>query len=200
MNEQFGGDLEAVQRYVRELVNMAGNYVSFKAEEVSKIGEGIPAGVPTKIPAFTTIVPISASLPEFSTAVRDAFRASTTIPMEFIPSKEIPSEVKPNEITLISVTNLFPLRYIDQTSFLKQKFDERLSKSDPARTKLELFGEGDGTQYPPLFVPTMTEVKDQGLPFVLLGKALNVISNAGKSCNGQKRPVSGDERCGWIRQ
>ena len=93
------------------------------SEEISKIGEGIPAGVPTKITNFTDILPLSAARPDFYASLRDAFKASSTVPMEFIPSPQVPSEVKPNEITLISVTNLFPLRYLDQTAFLKEKYE-----------------------------------------------------------------------------
>ncbi|MEO7718034.1 MAG: tubulin-like doman-containing protein, partial [Capsulimonas sp.] len=182
--DQYGGNMEAVQKYVRELVSMAGNYVAFKADEVAKTGEGIPSNVPTKITNFTTILPISTKRPEFSSALRDAFRASSTVPMEFIPSAQTPSEVKPNEITLISVTNLFPLRYVEQTSFLRQKYEQRVSGPTGARARMEIHGEGDGTQFPPLFVATMSEVKDLGLPYVLLGRALNVIQKLTNPATG----------------
>ena len=175
LHDQFGGNVEATQKYVRDLVGMAGNYVSFRAEEVSKIGEGIPTNVPTKITNFTVILPLSPAHPDFYATLRDAFKASSTVPMEFIPSPQTPSDVKPNEITLISVTNLFPLRYLDQTAFLKEKYDVRVSGPNAARARLEIHGEGDGTQFPPLYVPTMKEVKDQGLPYVLLGQAAGLI-------------------------
>ena len=185
--QQFGGDLEAVRRYIRELVSMAGNYVTFKSEEVSKTGEGIPANVPTRISNFTIIVPPSAVHPEFTTALYDAFRRSSTVAnMEFIPSKEIPSDVKPNEITLISVTNLFPLRYLEQTAFLKEKYEQRINGPGAARIKLELHSEGDGATLPPLFVPTTRNVVEDGLPYVLLGRAIDLIQEMQNPATGAK--------------
>lgn len=185
--QQFGGDIEQVQRYIRELVAMAGNYIAFKSEEVGKTGEGIPAGVPTRITNFTIIRPVSQSRPEFSDALDRAFRSSSTVPnMEFIPSKDIPSEVKPNEITLISVTNLFPLRYLEQTAFLRQKYEQRTSGERAGRAKLEIHGEGDGRQFPPIYVPSSQEVVDEGLPYVLLGRAMNVIQTIENPSTGIK--------------
>jgi hypothetical protein len=165
---------------------MAGNYIAFRNEEVSKTGDGIPAAVPTKITNFTVIMPLSSARPDFYDMLKDAFKASSTVPMEFIPSPQVPSEVKPNEITLISVTNLFPLRYLDQTLFLKEKYETRVGGAASARARLEIHGEGDGTQFPPIYVPTMTEVKDQGLPYVLLAQAMGVI-------NTSKNPKTGTD-------
>lgn len=173
--DQFGGNIEAAQKYVRDLVNMAGNYVAFRSEEITKTGEGIPSGVPTKVTNFSVIMPLSPTRPDFYAALRDAFRASSTVTMEFIPSAQVPSDVKPNEITLISVTNLFPLRYLDQTAFLKEKYETRVGGANSARARLEIHGEGDGTQWPPLYVATMSEVKEQGLPYVLLAQATGII-------------------------
>ncbi|MGO8671769.1 MAG: tubulin-like doman-containing protein [Capsulimonadaceae bacterium] len=181
---QFGGNLDAVNKYVRDLVGLAGNYVAFKSEEISKTGEGIPAGVPTKITNFTVIMPLSATRPDFYNTLRDAFKASSTVSMDFIPSPQTPSEVKPNEITLVSVTNLFPLRYLDQTSFLKEKYDTRLGGTNTARARLEIHGEGDGTQFPPIYVPTMSQVKDQGLPYVMIAVATNLITPSKNPATG----------------
>ena len=189
--EQFGGNIDAAQKYVRELVSMAGNYVSFKGEELSRVGEGIPVGVPTRITNFTVILPPSTARPEFSAQLRDAFKSSATVPMEFIPSPQVPSEVKPNEITLISVTNLFPLRYLEQTSFLKEKYDLRTAGPAGARAKMEVHGEGDGSQLPPIFVPTSQETRDQGLPYILIARALELIQPL-------KNPTTGVESLALV--
>ena len=174
--QQFGGNVEQVQKYVRDLVAMAGNYVAFEPEEITKTDDSIPKGMKTKVPNFTVVMPDYPQRPEFVAAVRRAFSASTNVPdMEFIPSVEVPADVKPNEITLVSVTNLFPLRYVHQTAFLREKYEARLKGGEAARVKLELHSEGDGTQFPSLFVRSTAETIDLGLPYVLLGRALDVI-------------------------
>jgi hypothetical protein len=90
-----------------------------------------------------------------------------------IPAQILESDAKPHEITLISVVNLFPLRYIKPLRFLKERYDARLSQTDkPDRVKLELHCEGDGTQFPELFV---TIGLTRSLPYIMLAKPLGLI-------------------------
>lgn len=184
--QQFGGNIEAVEAYVDKLVKIAGNYVTFRSKEVDLKDDSIPK-VPTCISSFTVIMPRSNTRPEFSVALHNAFsKSSPKVEVDFIPSNEVPCEVKPNEITLISVTNLFPLRFLEETQFLKDKYEARINGSNPTRAKLELHIEGDGTQYPSLFVPTMEQTQVAYLPFVLLGKGLNLIQNTESKKTGKK--------------
>ena len=93
-----------------------------------------------------------------------------------IPAEIIESEVRPHEITLVGITNLFPLRYIKPLRFLKERYDLRLSQTDnPERVRLELHCEGDGTQYPDLFIPAREEILSKALPYIMLAKILQII-------------------------
>jgi hypothetical protein len=88
----------------------------------------------------------------------------------------IESETKPNEITLLGLTNLFPLRYAKATRFLKEQYDRRIAQGgNPERLKLELHGEGDGTQWPELLLADERALRDKALPALLLAKALSLI-------------------------
>ena len=94
-----------------------------------------------------------------------------------VPAEIIESETKPNEITLLGVTNLFPLRYAKATQFLKESYDRRISHSDkPDRIKLELHGEGDGSQFPELLLADERAQREKALPSLLLAKAMGLIS------------------------
>ena len=82
-----------------------------------------------------------------------------------IPAEIIESDVRPHEITLIGITNLFPLRYIKPLRFLKERYNLRLGQTDkPERVRLEIHCEGDGIQYPDLFVPARGETLSKSLP------------------------------------
>ncbi len=94
----------------------------------------------------------------------------------------IDSDVNLNEITLISLTNLFPMRYARQVAFLKQKYDQRMTGPNAARAKLELHIDGDGSQHPRLFVPLQEEVRRDAIPYILLAKATGLLRGQG---NGQ---------------
>ena len=94
-----------------------------------------------------------------------------------VPVEIIESDTKPNEITLLGITNLFPLRYAKATSFLKESYDRRITLSDkPDRIKLELHGEGDGSQYPELLLADERVQREKALQALLLAKALELIA------------------------
>lgn len=85
------------------------------------------------------------------------------------------SESRKNEIVVISLLNLFPLRYSGLAGYLKDKYEERVTSGDAARARHEMHTEGDGTQFPNLFRLKSTEVPEKALPLYLLGHALGLI-------------------------
>src|SRR5260370_6006352 len=99
------------------------------------------------------------------------------------------SDVRPNEIVLVSLTNLFPLRYVRQAGFLKQKYDLRVNGPNAQRAKLELHLEGDGSQYPKLFVLLKKEEEDAAIPYLLLAKSLKLIPQTANPKTGATEMV-----------
>jgi hypothetical protein len=97
----------------------------------------------------------------------------------------IQSDIKPNEIALISITNLFPLRFVKQVKFLEDCYKTRISGSDSARAKLELHCEGDGLQHPPLFLHSQEDLKRKGRPLLLLAKVLGIIKEEESRTTGK---------------
>lgn len=177
LQRDFGGNLEGLQRYVRDLVLLAGNYVTFRTEEINRRGDGIPDNSGPPVSSFTVFLPEAPVDPEFDATLRDAFRKHNALTTEFIPARKGEGfKLKPSEVTLVSVANLFPLRYLEHTTWLRDKYEARIQGADAVRARLELHGEGDGRQCPSLFAPSGTEVKEAGLPYVLLGRAIGMIS------------------------
>lgn len=173
LKERYGDGSQELKSYITDLVNRAGNYISFEPSEVHKIGPGIPAGVQTAVSKMSVIMPKAPEEAEFAARLREVFRGSRSGEVEIIES-----DVKPHEIILISLTNLFPLRYVRQAGFLKQKYDLKLNGPNAERAKMELHLEGDGSQHPKLFVPLQEEVKKDAIPYLLLAKALNILQEA----------------------
>ncbi len=81
---------------------------------------------------------------------------------------------RPNEITLISVTSAFPARFVQDVAFLRDCYDSRVSAGDGAQARFELHTEGDGKQWPDLFVRKITRV--DALPLLLLANAIGKAS------------------------
>jgi hypothetical protein len=181
LKDRYSGDAQELRSYVTELVGRAGSYLTMDASEVHKIGPGIPSGVQTAVSKMSVIVPRAPEQAEFAGKLKEAFQGARGGDVELIDS-----DAKPNEITLISLTNLFPLRYVRQVSFLREKYEQKLSGSNAPRAKLELHIEGDGSQHPRVFVPLQEEMRRDALPYLLLAKALGLIREEANPKTGTK--------------
>lgn len=178
LRERYGADAQELRGYVTELVNRAGNFVSVEPLEVHKAAPGIPIGVPTAVHKFTVILPKSPEHADFAKVLKDALRQAKSGDVEIIEA-----EGRPNEITLISITNLIPLRFLKPLKFLEERYRRRIA-SGGARARLELHTEGDGSAWPRLFVASSSEVKHEALPYVLLAKAMGLIQEGRNPATG----------------
>ena len=169
LRDRYGADSQELKSYVSDLVSRAGNFMALEPLEIHRAAPGIPVGVPTAISKFTVILPRAPEQAEFSKVLKDALREARTGDVEIIES-----DGRPNEITLVSITNLLPLRYLKPLKFLEEKYRRRIDTGG-ARARLELHTEGDGNAWPKLFVASSAEVRVQALPFLLLAKALGLI-------------------------
>ncbi len=168
--KNFSGNEEKLTRYIHDLANYAGNYLNFNPLEINKKGSGISES-PTKLSLFTVIRPIARDRGSFVTQLDGVLKGSRNIQPEILQN-----EMRESEITFISITNLFPLRYVEHLRFLKEKYELRLAQANnPSRVKLELYCEGDGSQYPRLYTASEEDIRREGLPFVLIAYAVGTI-------------------------
>ena len=175
LRERFGADMQALRAYVSDLVAHAGYYCGFDRSEMDKDR----SAAQTAVHQMSVIMPKAPEQQEFVNTLKDMFRGASPGNVEFVDS-----DVRPNEIILVNLVNLFPLRYVKQTIFLKQKYDLRVTGSNSPRAKLEVHSEGDGGQFPKLFIPAQSEVTRETIPYILLAKALNLVQLAANAQTG----------------
>lgn len=168
--KDFSANEEGLKGYIQKLSDSAGNYLVFNPLEVNKRGSGISDPQSMKS-SFTVIRPIARDLGNFVTQLDETLKGSRDIQLEILQN-----ETRKNEITFISITNLFPLRYVQHLVFLKEKYDLRLiSDPNPNRVKLEIFCEGDGSHCSRLYTASEEDIRKEGLPFVLIAYAIGTI-------------------------
>ncbi len=170
LRERYGGDPQELRTYVTDLVASSGKYLTLDPSEINKIGPGIPAGVQTAVSRLSVIIPKAPEQAEFIARLKIALQGARDGDIEMVDS-----DTNPNEITLIALTNLFPLRFAKQLVFLKQKYDQKINGENSARAKLELHIEGDGSQHPRIFVPVQEEVRRDAVPYLLLARATGLL-------------------------
>jgi hypothetical protein len=166
LNREYGGNPEALRSYVIGILSHAKNYLRFNGNEEGKRGAGTFG---SKVTALTIILPDSQELPEFCETLRNEFNLNTQIAAKEI----IKSNERQNEITLVTLTNLFPARYVEDVSFLKERYLQRTSGTDAEQARFELFGEGDGRQLPDLFLPEADPKRY--LAHLLIAKGMDAV-------------------------
>ncbi|MEI7773343.1 MAG: tubulin-like doman-containing protein [Verrucomicrobiota bacterium] len=160
----YGSNVLQLEGFIRELVARAGNYLTFEPMEEQKTTPG--AGPRTVQTDFTVIIPGGSDHPEFREHIQNAFKKAHGVEINFVNGP------KSNEITIISIKNLFPLRYAKQVRFLEERYNKRIKEFD--RAKLELHSEGDGTSLPPVFLLGGEVIGEHMLTFLLLGRAMKL--------------------------
>jgi hypothetical protein len=157
----FHGNGMALGQYIGELVAHAGLYLSFDPMEEQNVNPG--AGPRTKVTDFAVILPKGQEFPEFGQEIQDAFKRSYGSSVDFVEGS------KANEITMISVANLFPLRYVKHVRVLEAKYRKRIASFE--RANLEVHSEGEGKEHPTVFLNGEVDL----LPLLLLGRALTLV-------------------------
>jgi hypothetical protein len=165
---EYSGRTEPLKKFITDLVKAAGNYVTFEPIEVGKTARGV-LNVPTRLHSFTVILPKSAENPEFMGTLTDIFRGASENEVTVIQN-----DLKRNEITLISIVNLFPLRFLRPVGMLRQRYEKRI-ESGGARARLEVHIEGDGGDLPALFVPGEQTLRAEGLSYLILATCMGIV-------------------------
>ena len=168
--EEYEADEDKLAQFARDTINKAGVFVKFNATQVNLSGVGtVPERVGTVSRTAGVLLPYCKEAGAFREKLDQLFQKNK-------PSGSfnvLGDGTRENELTVLGITNLFTLRCIEPLAMLRTKYEQRREASEEARTLMH--SEGDGTQFPPLEIPTMGEVKGAKLPLVLLAKAIGLI-------------------------
>jgi hypothetical protein len=189
LKERYGANLPELKSYLSDLVSKAGNFASLDRAEIDKER----TGAQTAVRQTTVVLPKSTQQADFTATIRSVLTGASATPVDFVES-----DSKPNQIVLVNLTNLFPLRYVKQVAMLREKYEAKVSGRRPERARIELHGEGDGTQFPSLFIPSQAAVVNEVLPFLLLARVMDLLqAPAGTGMNGSELVFTAKDRDGF---
>ena len=169
LRERYGNDSVALRTYIGKLVAEAGCFVTVNPLEKNRAGPGIPNGAQTLVEKYVVILPKAPDQAAFVEQLKSAFRDAQPGDLEFIEADD-----RANQITMIAIKNLFPLRYLRILPFLAERYAARM-QANPARYSLELHTEGGLENYPALFVKSGDELRRDGTAFLLLAQAFGAV-------------------------
>ena len=169
LRERYGGDDHSLRKDIETIVKQAGTFLPLNPAEKQMQGPGASGN--NCIATLSIMMPPDSDDPVFAKKLVEEF--DNAHPGGKV--EPIISEDRPHEITLVTITSIFPLRFIHVLAFLRASYLARVKSQDGDRAKLELHIEGDGSDYPQLFVPRIEEV---GLPLLILAKVAGLIQEA----------------------
>jgi hypothetical protein len=169
LEERYGSDSAALRLKIHELVNQAGTFLTINPLERDKVAPGIPTGSQVLVAKTVVMLPKAANKEGFIKEVKDAFRASMSGDLEFIDV-----ENQQNEITILTIKNLFPLRMVGILPFLQQKFDQRLA-TNRDRMEMEILTSGSLQSYPGLFAQSGSDLIKQAGVQILIGLGIGLV-------------------------
>jgi hypothetical protein len=152
-------DNERLKQYVTELVASAQTFNRYRQVEMTRRPEAILA----------IILPVCDELKDFRDRLAQAFRECQP---PGIAVHVVDSGRRANEITLLSFKYAFPLRYLEQVWYLKERFDERLKHGSRERALMEVYSEDHRPELPSLFRSPPGEAGERMLPLLQIVHAL----------------------------
>ncbi len=169
---------QEIQEFALDLVRQSGVYLKFNDTEMSRYvpheRNENPAVNPASINCKSILVSIPSpeeneELKRFADKLANAFRNSfnnaaqqTTLQVDMKSSRK-------DELSIVSVVYCFPLRAIDWLSTYKTRYEDLLMTADGQRgtvNSILLHSEGDGSQLPPVFIPTQPTGQQVNVPLI----------------------------------
>ncbi|WP_165191738.1 tubulin-like doman-containing protein [Caulobacter soli] len=167
----WGDNPAKLRREVEDIVRSAGRFVVFDDTEKNKK----QTAAARAIEAYAIMMPEPKEHGEFVKALKTAFRdACNAASVEFVPVEGD----RQNEISLIGIVYLFPLRYMRLLKQLKGKYEERVAQSPPGRAALEIHIE-DGGKLPSLFLKDSKSTAEEVRRRLLLAYGAGLILEVG---------------------
>jgi hypothetical protein len=167
LQQRFGNDDEKLQSFVSQFVREASLYVNgFNDDEVKR---DPPKDAQQKmVRGLTVFLPTSEEYSDYRARVKRCFERESAIEVCIEDSDDS------GELTVVSLANMILARYLKTTKLLRSKYDAR--NAQDSRMRFAVHSEGDGNQFPSLFLPTREDVRNQALPFLIVASAMDRLT------------------------
>lgn len=185
--KNFSGKAKELEKFCLELLSLSGTFL--KWDEGQR--QASEAGLKRESDQWVTgvIFPRSPNAGEFRGLLDQAFAAASKSKGTFRPLEGR----KPQEIVMINLRNLFPLRYSWHVSELRRLYDEYLAQKngelERAQALMELTAED--REFAPLFPLSKEGREHRYLPVLLAAQAIGLLQP-------QLHPSTGKEILTWM--
>ncbi len=181
--EQWGTNDDRITREANDLVRSAGQFVEFDSAEVNKHFDGKSAAV-RGMRTFAVLMPQPPEHAPYVEQLKAGFRNACTDGVNFASTGE-----RQSEITLVSLVNLFPLRFTKIGRLLRDRYRSRLETDISGRIRLEIHTQDDCAGLPDLFIAEAADIMRAARPLLLLGEIVGTIKAEANIASGRPQYI-----------
>lgn len=172
---------ELKEEFVKKIVRQASPYARLNSEETAKV---IPGNTGSMMSMVQVCLPRpTGNTQTFYDELIKAFE--TTIP-GFNRKEDVAENYKVNQIVVVAAKSGLPLRYLDNLTVLKDKYDHLVAAPNAELNRMVLHTESFPKTLPSLFELTPDEIEKMVRKPLMLAYALGIISEQQDPVTGQK--------------
>ena len=179
LQKKYDANQGGLKEFVAELYDEAGAMLVFNKTEVDRIVANNAGGSQGRSQTIGVFLPECESQKDFRTGLASLFENEK----DPASDTKIASGQLPNQIVVMKIASLMPVRFIESLTEFKRHYDGLLADDKEA---VLLHGEGDGKKLPPLFARSAAEVKAKGKrkPYLLLARLLGMVKERQNKTSG----------------
>ncbi|QTN22200.1 hypothetical protein HZ992_18850 [Rhizobacter sp. AJA081-3] len=185
LSQTYSAQDSGLMNFVLEKVSASAPYGTFDKSEVSKVGGGTSTPGQGVKETCVIAVPASANASAFRSTLVDTFRGQLPPSIESVRVHD--TGVPDNEVTIYQIHNLYPVRWLSHTAFLRDKYN-LLTKNNPSAAYF-VHGEGALRDFAPLFIPSATALTASIVPHLLVAFAAEILHKAKNATTGREEIV-----------
>jgi len=180
LQKQYDANPSGLKSFVSGLYETSGTMLQYNKTEVDRSVANNAGGSIGTEKTIAVFLPACESQKQFHASLARMFEeqkdpASNTVVL---------TGTLPNEIVIMKIASLMPVRFIESLAVLKRHYDGLLEDFNESYL---LHGVGDGKQLPPLYARTAAEVATQGKrkPYRLVAYLLGIIRSRENRTTGE---------------
>lgn len=179
LQKTYDANPSGLKTFVTSIYDEAGAMLQFNATEVTRTVGKNEGGSQGRSQIIGVFLPDCENQKAFRSSLSDLFDAQK----DPASDTKVSSGILPNQIVMIKIASLMPVRFVESLAELKRHYDGLLKDSQES---FLLHGEGDGKKLPPLFARSAVEVKmlAKHKPFVIVAYLLGLVKERQNKTTG----------------
>jgi hypothetical protein len=181
LQKQYDANPNALKAFVSGLYEKSGTMIQYNKTEVDRSVANNAGGARGTANTVAVFLPECESQKDFHAALKTLFEEQKDPASDTVVA---PGKLS-NEIVILKIASLMPVRFLDSLSMMKRHYDGLLGDFNESHL---LHGSGDGKSLPPLYARSAAEVSAQAKrkPYLLVARLMEMLKERENKVTGEQ--------------